>query len=91
MNRRLRARIHGRVQGVGYRYFALQRGTELRLGGWVRNCADGSVEVVAEGPPDDLGRLLEALHRGPFAARVERIEEAWTDPTGGHERFEVRY
>lgn len=89
--RRLRAKVHGRVQGVGYRYFALQRGHELGLGGWVRNCGDGTVEVVAEGSDDDLGRLLEALRRGPVAARVTKVEEAWTEGTGEHPRFEVRY
>lgn len=89
--KRLRAKVHGRVQGVGFRWFVLQRGQELALGGWVRNCADGTVEVMAEGSDDDLGRLLEILRRGPVAARVTQVEETWTDATGDHPRFEVRY
>lgn len=89
--RRLRARVRGRVQGVGYRWFALQRGRELGLGGWVRNLPDGSVDVLAEGPDEDLQRMLQALRRGPVASRVTGVEEAWTEGTGEHPDFEVRH
>ena len=89
--RRVRARVHGRVQGVGFRFFVIRRAEELSLDGWVRNCPDGSVEVLAEGPDPDLARLLEALRRGPTASRVQKVEEDWGDPTGGFDGFSVRF
>lgn len=90
---RLHARVVGRVQGVGYRWFVLRRAEGLALGGWVRNCADGDVEVMAEGPREHLERLLEALRKGPGASRVLRVDETWSNPgpEGEPGRFEVRY
>lgn len=74
MTERLQATIHGRVQGVGFRWFVRERAAGLGLGGWVRNRADGAVEVSAEGDPADLDRLLEALAAGPPGALVDRLE-----------------
>lgn len=88
---RFHARVHGSVQGVGFRWFVVRKAEQLSLTGWVRNCADGAVEVLAEGAPEDLGRLLEALRRGPTAARVTRVEEAWDQGKSQHGRFEVRH
>lgn len=70
---RLHAIVRGRVQGVGYRVFALREATRLGLAGYVANLADGSVEVVAEGPADDLDALEERLAEGPPAGFVERV------------------
>jgi acylphosphatase len=67
-------RVVGRVQGVGFRWWARRQARELGLGGWVRNEADGSVVVHAVGPTDALDRLAAALHEGPSAARVQRVE-----------------
>jgi acylphosphatase len=75
---RLWVRIEGRVQGVGFRYFVRQKARELRLTGWVRNRFDGSVEVVAEGAPQILERLLDDLHRGPPASSVTKVSSNWT-------------
>lgn len=91
MRRQLRARVHGMVQGVGFRWFVLRRAEPLNLAGWVRNCPDGTVEVLAEGPDDDLGRLIEALRRGPAASRVRKVDEEWGDPQGDLDGFAVRY
>jgi len=55
---------------VGYRFFAVQQARKLDVTGWVRNCHDGSVEVVAEGEAGMLKEYTEALKRGPFAAKV---------------------
>ena len=68
--------IHGRVQGVAFRWFTRQQAEELGIGGWVRNCSDGSVEVEAHGRPAALDRLKQRLSEGPPAARVERIDES---------------
>jgi acylphosphatase len=79
---RRRWRVHGVVQGVGYRYFAVQTARRARLCGFARNLPDGAVEVEAEGGEDELRHFLEELTQGPAAARVERIEqqEPTTDP-----------
>ena len=68
------ARIRGRVQGVGYRESCVRQARVLGLAGWVRNCRDGSVEVLLQGPPDRLERMREWLGRGPASARVDAVE-----------------
>lgn len=67
--------IHGRVQGVAFRWFTRQQATELGVSGWVRNCSDGSVEVEAHGDEAALESLKDRLATGPPAARVDDIEE----------------
>jgi acylphosphatase len=88
---RLHAIVRGRVQGVSFRYYTLNRARELGLAGYVRNLGDGSVEVVAEGARADLDQLLSFLRSGPRAAFVTDLETNWMQPTGGFSRFEVRY
>ena len=87
---RLEATAHGRVQGVGFRYFILHRGMELGLTGWVANESDGSVRCVAEGPRRDLEVLLEAMERGPAGANVERVRVTWGPGTGALRAFGIR-
>ena len=87
---RLDATVIGRVQGVGFRYFILTEAMDLGLDGWVANTADGSVRCVAEGPRALLQALLERLHEGPAAARVERVSEVWMPATGTLGPFSVR-
>ena len=72
---RLEAIVRGRVQGVGYRVFALREASALGLDGFVANEADGSVRVVAEGPGADLDRLLARLREGPPAGFVDAVHE----------------
>lgn len=69
-----RLRIVGRVQGVGYRWWAEQTAGRLQLHGWVRNCADGSVELLAMGAADALDQLIEACGIGPSGAVVREIQ-----------------
>jgi acylphosphatase len=87
---RLEAVVHGRVQGVGFRYYALREARVLGLLGWVANEDSGRVRVVAEGPAADLERLLEALREGPPGASVDRVDEVWPAPSGTLGAFEVR-
>ena len=88
---RLHARVHGRVQGVNFRYYTQREATAQRLSGWVANRFDGSVELVAEGEEAALQRLLAFLHRGPPSARVDRVQTDWSEATGEFDRFRVRY
>ena len=71
--------IRGTVQGVGYRRWVQVRAEALNLYGWVRNCRDGSVELVAEGAESEIEILRHELHQGPRFAVVEEIEEREAD------------
>jgi acylphosphatase len=86
----LRAIVHGRVQGVGFRYFVLEVATGLGLTGYVRNRPDGSVEVEAEGSRDSLELLLAELRRGPSLSHVERVAESWSEAASAFTGFGVR-
>jgi acylphosphatase len=86
---RLEANVRGRVQGVGFRYFALSQAMRLGLTGFVANDQDGSVRVVAEGPRPDLELLLEALREGPASAIVERVNADWLAYTGHWHSFSI--
>ncbi|MFD3004999.1 acylphosphatase [Thermus tengchongensis] len=79
---RLVALVKGRVQGVGYRAFAQKKALELGLSGYAENLPDGRVEVVAEGPKEDLLVFLRHLQEGPRLARVEGVEVQWAEETG---------
>jgi len=69
-------RISGRVQGVGFRYFAERAAGRLGLGGYVRNCSDGTVEVYAIGEPSTLEVFKMQLAEGPRSARVMAVDES---------------
>ena len=69
-----RLTITGRVQGVGYRDWALHTGLRLGLTGWVRNRRDGAVEALVVGEEDAVGQMIEACRRGPPLARVDQID-----------------
>ena len=85
----MRAAVAGRVQGVGYRDAARRRARRLGLLGWVRNEADGTVAVHAEGPQEPLERFIEFLRSGPRGAEVESVELRDTK-VEGHEQFAIR-
>ena len=71
----VRVRIEGRVQMVGFRFWALDEATALGLRGWVRNCTDGSVEAVFAGAGPAVAAMVRRCNRGPSYARVTRVEE----------------
>jgi acylphosphatase len=75
---------------VGFRYTTQHEGRKLGLHGWVRNRADGTVEVEAEGPAEALETFLSFLHRGPLGAHVDGVDAEWLAPQGGAPSFEVR-
>jgi acylphosphatase len=76
------ARVHcvvsGRVQGVAFRAATQHQACFLGLTGWVRNRADGTVEMLAEGERGRLQQLVDWCHEGPPAARVTRLEVQWS-------------
>ena len=82
--------IAGRVQGVGFRWFTHDAAAREGVHGWVRNLADGSVEVVAEGDVESIDRLEAAVRRGPSSARVERVHVEEHAPAGRVAGFEIR-
>jgi acylphosphatase len=65
--------IHGHVQGVWYRAWAVQAAQETGVSGWVRNRRDGSVEAVVQGAPDDVQRFIERARAGSPASRVDSV------------------
>jgi acylphosphatase len=87
--RRLEATIHGYVQGVGYRAFAAREARALGLSGVVRNEADGSVRVVAEGNEESLRQYLRSLARGPSESEVARVDDRWLDGVGEFRAFRI--
>ena len=92
MDKRLHAIVRGQVQMVGFRYFVVEEARRMGLAGWVRNGDDGlTVEVVAEGPEEDLRRLEARLREGPRLARVESVDAEWSDALDEYDRFEVRW
>lgn len=90
MASRLEARVVGRVQGVGYRFFARRQASLLGLRGHVRNAPDGSVEIVAVGERPALERFVTELERGPLGAYVERVETYWSEGDDALGGFEIR-
>ncbi len=87
---RLTAWVHGRVQGVGFRWWTRSRASELGLRGYARNLDDGRVEVVAEGPEDDCLRLLELLRGGGTPGHVHLVVERWSAAKGNVTGFAER-
>jgi acylphosphatase len=82
--------VSGRVQGVGFRYFALEAARREGLHGYVANQDDGSVEAVAEGEAESVERFERALRRGPSRSRVEDVMVDDIAPSQGNSGFHIR-
>lgn len=82
--------ISGLVQGVGYRYFALQAASALGIRGYVRNLNSGEVEVVAQGDEEQLDSLLRDLRIGPRSAHVKDLRFVWQDEAEMYDHFDIR-
>jgi acylphosphatase len=82
--------VTGRVQGVGFRWFTHDAAAAEGLHGWVRNLADGSVEVVVEGDGESVDRLEARIRRGPSHARVEQVDVEEMPPARRVAGFEIR-
>jgi acylphosphatase len=86
---RQRIKVHGRVQGVFFRDSARERARAHGVAGWVRNCGDGTLEAVVEGPRDAVERVVRFFHTGPPHAEVEDVEIE-EEPPEGLSGFQVR-
>jgi acylphosphatase len=82
--------ISGQVQGVGFRFSAYDEAVALGVAGFVRNLPGGEVDIVAEGPRENLKMLASWAHQGPPSARVTDVREEWLDPTGEFTEFRIR-
>jgi acylphosphatase len=87
----VRAFVHGRVQGVFFRDFAIRYARSRELTGFVRNLPDGeTMEVVAEGERDKLEELLQHLETGPKGAKVELVEYEWYSARHQFQGFRIK-
>lgn len=82
--------IGGRVQRVGYRWFAIEAAAREGVTGWVQNLPDGRVEVLVEGEAEAVERFDRALRRGPAASRVDEVETDILAPSGRFHGFSAR-
>ncbi len=81
--------VRGRVQGVGFRWFVEREARTLGVSGWVRNNADGAVEVLAMGSNEQLQALRDRLQKGPLASRVDAVEEVEAQPVPDLKTFRI--
>jgi acylphosphatase len=86
---RYRVLVSGRVQGVFFRDTCQREANEHSVAGWVRNLPDGRVEAVFEGPPDDVGRVVDWARHGPRRAVVDDIT-VHPEPPEGLTTFRIR-
>lgn len=88
--KRVEVKYTGSVQGVGFRYTAERLAKAYPITGFVKNLADGSVEVAAEGEESNLQDFLSAL-RAEMNSRVDKVSLHWFAPTGEFKTFEIRF
>jgi acylphosphatase len=81
--------VKGEVQGVGYRFFAQRAAARHQVVGYVRNCPDGTVEALVEGPASNVQAFKDDLVTGPQWAVVDQVEEIVLEPTGSYSAFRV--
>ena len=84
-------KITGRVQGVGFRYFAHLKATEIGIKGWVKNSREGGVLIVAQGNENDLNTFIDYLQIGPTRARIDKISKYKMHTLNDFSGFEVRF
>ena len=83
--------ITGRVQGVGFRYFAAQKANEMGIKGWVKNAVDGSVIIVARGIEEEIKTFIDFLYIGPTRSRVDQISKVKFNTLSDFNNFSVKY
>ncbi len=91
MQERCHLIVSGHVQGVCYRMYARDEAQRLALTGWVRNKPDGTVEIMIEGEPDALCKMLAWSLAGPPMARVTGVKDSFSAATGKFKEFKISY
>ncbi|MFC1476341.1 acylphosphatase [Fibrobacterota bacterium] len=89
--KRLHIIVTGRVQGVGFRFFTKDNADMYNVTGWVRNCANGSVEVEAQAQEEILNKFCEEVRKGPFMGSVSGLQTQEIEPTSGDSTFQIRF
>jgi len=82
--------ISGRVQGVGYRWFAKDTAAREGVTGYVRNLPDGRVEALVEGDAEAVTRVERSLRQGPPGARVQTVNAITEEPSGAYHEFSIQ-
>jgi acylphosphatase len=90
MNVRAHLRVHGLVQGVGFRYFIFERAKSLGLAGYARNVYSGDVEIEVEGDRSLIEEFIKEVKVGPRAAQVTDLEIQWRNYDGSFKDFTIR-
>ena len=83
--------VSGRVQGVNFRYYTQRQAQAEGVTGWVRNNADGRVEVLFEGEESNVQSLVQWCRIGPSGARVDDVAVEWLAPTGEFQHFDIHH
>lgn len=83
--------IEGNVQGVGFRHFTKTNARQSDIKGWVKNLSDGRVEAVFEGKEESVQKMIDLVHQGPRASRVDSVEVNWETPENDLNHFDVRF
>jgi acylphosphatase len=87
---RVHLKINGRVQGVYFRASTVEQARRLGVTGWVMNCRDSSVEVIAEGDREQLEELIRWCHDGPPGAQVREVRSEWESPKEEFQSFFIK-
>ncbi|MFC1538822.1 acylphosphatase [Candidatus Latescibacterota bacterium] len=82
---------HGRVQGVGFRFFVRDKANLFGLKGWVRNCSDGTVEIHAEGSKEILRDFVTEVEKGPIFGNVSDLTVDWIEPENAFTGFNIKF
>jgi acylphosphatase len=83
--------VSGRVQGVGYRYFAQMKAVQFGITGWVKNRSDGAVEMVTTGTKENLDLFIEEIRRGNPFSTVDQVEINEISIAENYQSFTIKY
>ncbi|MBT3479803.1 MAG: acylphosphatase [Candidatus Marinimicrobia bacterium] len=83
--------VSGKVQGVGFRWYVVQKGRSLALIGYAINLPNGNVEIHAEGNKIDIQRFIEIVKKGPPSSQVDKVEIMWINASNRFKDFIVKY
>jgi len=83
--------VQGLVQGVGYRFFAVEQARHFSIRGYAKNLPNGDVEIVAEGDEGAIKGFIEQVRVGPASAHVSAVDVQWKDSEFGFTDFDIRY